>query len=69
VDGLDAIARLLPYAHYQGAAAIYGLDAVPLLGLAAASLLMILLAWWRFERRDVRVVGEGEWHFRRAAAR
>jgi ABC-2 type transport system permease protein len=77
VDGLEAIARLLPYAHYQGATAIYGLDAAPLLGLGVASLLMILLAWWRFERRDVRVVGEGEWHLlpsvhvggRRAAAR
>jgi hypothetical protein len=22
-----------------------------------------LLAWWRFERRDVRVAGEGNWGF------
>lgn len=59
--GLQTAARLLPYEHYQGAAAIAGLDGVALLGLLMASALMALLAWWRFERRDVRVVGEGEW--------
>ncbi len=31
---------------------------IRLLGIA---LLLALLAWWRFERRDVRVGGEGGW--------
>jgi len=66
---LQAVARLLPYEHYQAAAAINGLDDRALLGLLAASILMALLAWWRFERRDVRVVGEGEWRLRLRAAR
>jgi hypothetical protein len=29
----------------------------------AIALLFALLAWWRFERRDVRVAGEGNWGF------
>ncbi len=58
---LQTAARLLPYEHYQAATAINGLDSAALLGLLLASGLMALLAWWRFEGRDVRVVGEGEW--------
>ena len=61
VAGLQTVARLLPYEHYQGGAAINGLDGVALLGLLAASGVMAFLAWWRFERRDVRIVGEGGW--------
>ena len=43
-----------------------------LLGLLVASALLALFAWWRFERRDIRVVGEGSWQlpslpWRRAA--
>jgi hypothetical protein len=26
------------------------------------SLVFVLLAWWRFERRDIRVGGEGGWN-------
>ncbi len=67
--GLQTAARLLPYEHYQAAAAINGLDSAALLGLLLASGLMALLAWWRFERRDVRVVGEGEWRLSLRLAR
>ena len=66
---LQIAARLLPYEHYQAAAAINGLDGVALLGLLLASALMALIAWWRFERRDVRVVGEGGWHLSLRLAR
>ena len=31
-------------------------------GLLAVALVFILVAWWRFERRDMRVGGEGGWH-------
>jgi ABC-2 type transport system permease protein len=58
---LAAISRLLPYHYYQGGDAIHGLDPVPFLGLLAASAILALLAWWRFQRRDIRVAGEGGW--------
>jgi ABC-2 type transport system permease protein len=32
-----------------------------LLGLLGVAALFTLLAWWRFERRDIRVGGEGGW--------
>jgi ABC-2 type transport system permease protein len=59
--GLATISRLLPYDYYQGGDAIQGLDLVPFLGLLAASTALAVLAWWRFERRDIRVAGEGGW--------
>ena len=58
---LEAIGRLLPYAYYQGAAAMEGLDWGSLIGLLAVGDGFALLAWWRFARRDIRVVGEGSW--------
>ncbi len=60
-ESLAAIARFLPYDYYQGGDAIRGLDLRSLLGLLAASALLAVLAWWRFERRDIRVAGEGGW--------
>jgi len=58
---LASISRLLPYDYYQGGEAINGLDLASFLGLMAASAVLSLLAWWRFERRDIRVAGEGGW--------
>jgi len=58
---LASVARLLPYDYYQGGEALRGLDWRPFLGLLAASAVLALLAWWRFERRDIRVAGEGGW--------
>lgn len=58
---LASISRLLPYDYYQGGEAINGLDLASFLGLMAASTVLSLLAWWRFERRDIRVAGEGGW--------
>jgi ABC-2 type transport system permease protein len=71
-DSLASIARLLPYEYFQGGEAIGGLDLTSFLGLLAASAVLALLAWWRFERRDIRVGGEGGWRlpsfpFRRGA--
>ena len=58
-DSLNSIARILPYAYYQGAEAISGLNPAWLFGLLGVSLLMGLIAWWRFLRRDIRLSGEG----------
>ena len=60
-EGLASVARLLPHHYYQGGSAMDGLDVVPFAALLGAGLILALLAWWRFERRDVRVAGEGSW--------
>ncbi|MES0361796.1 MAG: ABC transporter permease subunit [Anaerolineales bacterium] len=56
-----------PLYFYQGGAAIGGLDWGNLLGLAGISTLMVMLAWWRFQRREIRVGGEGGWKLPRLA--
>lgn len=60
-ESLAAVARCLPYEYYQGGEALKGLDWGSFLGLLAASAVLALLAWWRFQRRDIRVAGEGSW--------
>jgi len=60
-ERLRTVARLLPYEYYQGAGALHGINWTWLLGLLAASVVMALLAWWRFQRRDIRLSGEGGW--------
>ena len=74
-ETLALIARFLPYHYFQGSDAMSGLNVAWLLGLLAVSVLLALLAWRRFERRDIRVAGEGGWRlpslslpFRRGAA-
>lgn len=58
---LESIARYLPLRYYQSGHAINGLEGEWLLGLFGFGLLFALLAWWRFQRRDIRVSGEGTW--------
>lgn len=60
-ESLAAVARFLPYDYFQGGEAINGLDWPSFLGLLVASAALALLAWWRFQRRDIRVAGEGGW--------
>jgi len=60
-ESLAAVARFLPYDYFQGGEALNGLDWASFLGLLAASGLLALLAWWRFQRRDIRIAGEGGW--------
>jgi ABC-2 type transport system permease protein len=71
---LEPAARLSPLTYYQSGDAILGLNLGWFVGLLAVAALWALLAWWRFERRDIRVGGEGGWRFpalrrRRNAAR
>jgi ABC-2 type transport system permease protein len=58
---LKQIAKLSPLNYYQGGLAIDGLKWGWIAGLLGFSLLFVLISWWRFERRDIRVAGEGSW--------
>lgn len=60
-EDLKAFIEYTPLHYYQGADAIDGLDWIWLGGIAGVSLVLVLLAWWRFQGRDIRVAGEGSW--------
>jgi ABC-2 type transport system permease protein len=60
-EDLKAIVEYTPLYYYQGGRAIAGINWTWLGGLLGAALLILLLAWWRFQRRDIRVGGEGGW--------
>jgi len=60
-DDLKKVTEYLPLHFNQGGDAIAGLNWEWLLGLLAVSLVFAGLAWLRFQRRDIRVGGEGSW--------
>ena len=62
--GLEPVARFSPISYYQGGEAIEGLNALWLAGLSTLAGLFTTLAWWCFERRDIRVLGEAGWRRR-----
>ena len=63
-ENLEPLAEWTPLHYYQGGLAIKGLEWGWFAGLAGLAILFMLLAWWRFERRDIRVAGEGGWGLR-----
>lgn len=60
-DTLANVARFAPTNYYQDENWVNGLNSAWLLGLLGVGLFFMLLAWWRFVRRDIRVGGEGGW--------
>ena len=60
-DKLRPINNLSPLKYYEGGRSVDNLEGAHLLGLVGAALLFTLLAWWLFERRDVRASGTGAW--------
>ena len=60
-ENLETVAKISPMNYYQGGMAIDGLKWGWVIGLLGISALFVLIAWWRFERRDIRVGGEGGW--------
>ncbi|MBI2844920.1 MAG: ABC transporter permease subunit [Chloroflexi bacterium] len=58
---LEDIARLSPMNYYQSGEAIKVLNNDWFLGLLAAAGVFVLASWWLFQRRDIRVGGEGGW--------
>jgi len=59
---LKSIVEFTPLYYYQGGQAVDGLNWGWLAGLLGVSLVFTLLAWWRFQQRDIRVGGEGGWN-------
>lgn len=60
-DTVQAIADFSPITYYQGGEAMSDFKPEYALGLLALALVFALIAWWRFERREIRVGGEGGW--------
>lgn len=60
-EDLEPFARLSPLNYYQSQDAFQGLNGAWLAGLLGAAAVFSVLAWWRFQRRDIRVGGEGGW--------
>jgi ABC-2 type transport system permease protein len=60
---LGPFARLSPLQYYQGGEAIRGLNGTWFGGLLAVAGLLAVLSWYGFERRDIRVGGEGVWRW------
>jgi len=60
-ERMAALSKLMPYHYFQTVLSFAELNPGWLFALLGASLLMTLLAWWRFLRRDIRLSGEGSW--------
>jgi len=60
-DAVKNAARLSPLTYYQSGEAIDGLNLGWFLGLLALSAVLAALSGWLFQRRDIRVGGEGGW--------
>jgi ABC-2 type transport system permease protein len=60
-EDLTAVTEYLPLHFFQSGDAIGGINGRWLTGLLAAAVAFALLAWLRFQRRDIRVGGEGSW--------
>jgi ABC-2 type transport system permease protein len=60
-EDLKTIVKYTPLNYYQGGDAVKRLNWEWLGGLLVVSALFALIAWWRFQQRDIRVGGEGGW--------
>jgi hypothetical protein len=62
LKSLEPLARLTPCYYYQGAHIMTApVNWTWLGGLTPLSALFLLAGWWRVQRRDIRVSGEGAW--------
>jgi ABC-2 type transport system permease protein len=66
---LKSFVGYTPLHFYQGGKAMDGLNWSWLAGLLGVGLLFALVAWWRFQQRDIRVGGEGGWNLPKLSLR
>lgn len=60
-ERMEMVAQLMPYHYFQTVLSFQELNFNWQLTLLGISALMIVVAWWRFTRRDIRLSGEGSW--------
>ena len=60
-DRLLTLSKFMPYAYFQTVLSFKELNLGWLFALLGVSALMVVVAWWRFVRRDIRLSGEGSW--------
>jgi ABC-2 type transport system permease protein len=58
---LNALAQWSPFTYYQGGSALEGFNAGDFAGLLLMSLVFVAIGAWLFQRRDIRIAGEGGW--------
>jgi ABC-2 type transport system permease protein len=68
-ENLERIADFSPLDYYQTEQAFNDFNVRWFAGLLLVALLFALAAWWRFQRRDIRVGGEGGWQAPRVSLR
>ena len=60
-ERMAALAKLMPYHYFQTTLSFQELNLGWLSSLLGISILMAVVAWLRFVRRDIRLSGEGSW--------
>jgi ABC-2 type transport system permease protein len=55
------VSKLMPYHYFQTVLSFQDLNLGWLFSLLGISVLMLLVAWLRFLRRNIRLSGEGSW--------
>jgi ABC-2 type transport system permease protein len=73
-DRMEAVSKLMPYHYFQTVLSFKELNLTWMSALLGISVLMVVLAWLSFNRRDIRLSGEGSWRLgfrlnRRATAK
>lgn len=58
---MEAVSKLMPYHYFQTVLSFKELNLSWMSALSGISVLMIVLAWLRFNQRDIRLSGEGSW--------
>jgi ABC-2 type transport system permease protein len=60
-ERLESLSQFMPYHYFQTVLAFKELNLTWLFTLLGLSALMIVVAWLRFVKRDIRLSGEGSW--------